>query len=236
MIDSLIGNTTIGQIIDFGCGDGVYSIVFAAQGCKVTAIDIDPSMVEVTRQRLSDFGGGGEHKTLQGGVETLKKFKDASVDSVLALNVLAYLDSDQCDDFYCEAARILKVGGNMIVTHSNELFDLFTFNKYTVAFYKKYFGVDGIEKLIVNPEKPDRLPLPIRENPLSFKYKLQKYGFSEEALEFSIPHIVPPLLEESFNPDDLSSRKVSTVLQTPIDEKWKLYFTCSIFGSRSIRI
>ncbi len=58
MIDSLIGNTTIGQIIDFGCGDGVYSIVFAAQGCKVTAIDIDPSMVEVTRQRLSDFGGG----------------------------------------------------------------------------------------------------------------------------------------------------------------------------------
>ena len=43
--------------------------------------------------------------------------------------------------------------------------------------------------------------------PLSYRHKLEQYGFCEERQEFSILHKIPPLLLESFNPDDIASRE-----------------------------
>ena len=234
MIDALIGPDGLkGSVVDFGCGDGIHATACAAQGGTIIAIDIDPSMVDTTREGLAPFAS--DHKVLEGGVDVLSKLLSASCDAMLALNVLAYLDDNQCDEFYRQASRIVKPGGKLILTHSNELFDLFTFNKYTVAFYSKHFGVEGIENLIVNWDKPERWVLPTRENPLAYRHKLHRYGFSEEVQEFSIPHSVPPLLETGFNPDDLATRKVGIAQGTPTEEQWKLNFTCSIFGSRSVR-
>ncbi len=63
MIDTLIGpNGLNGSVLDFGCGDGLYSVECARQGGTVTAFDIDPSMVSVTKEklgRLPPLGGGG---------------------------------------------------------------------------------------------------------------------------------------------------------------------------------
>ena len=42
MIDTLIGpNGLNGSMVDFGCGDGVYSVQCASKGGTVTAIDTD---------------------------------------------------------------------------------------------------------------------------------------------------------------------------------------------------
>ncbi len=150
--------------------------------------------------------------------------------------MLAYLDDNRCSDFYRQAVRVLRTGGKLIVTHSNKLFDFFTFNKYTVAFYEKHVGVEGVKQLIVNWNKPDRAALPNRKNSLAYRYELAHYFFDEDAQEFSIPHSRPPLLDAGFNPDDLVERKVANVQDTLTHERWKLYFTCSIFGSRSVRI
>jgi hypothetical protein len=116
-----------------------------------------------------------------------------------------------------------------------KLFDMFTFNEYTVAFFKKNFEVESVGQLLVHPEKPKRSPLTIRENSLSFACKLQRFGFKEEWQKSSIPHQIPPLLEANFDPDDLVSRKVPIMQGSPLEECWKLGLTCSIFGSRSIR-
>ncbi len=120
----------------------------------------------------------------------------------------------------------------LVVTHSNELFEMFTLNRYTVAFFEKYFNVSGLENLLVNWNKPNRFSFPMRENPLSYSYKMQRYGFLEEQQEFSIPHLVPPLLDIDFNPDDLASRKIASTEGFLLEERWKLFFICSIFGSR----
>jgi hypothetical protein len=116
---------------------------------------------------------------------------------------------------------------------------MFTFNKYTVSFFDRHFSthapMDGIASLIVHPDKPERTPLPLRENPLSYRHKLEKYGFCEERQEFSILHKLPPLLLESFNPDYIASRECPDTTGWPAAEKWKLMFMCSIFGSRSVK-
>ena len=235
MIDALLKpNDFKGRVLDFGCGDGIHAVAAASAGATVMAIDIDQSMVDETGKRLESLGSG--HQVVVGGVEKLAALPEKSCDTLLAFNVLAYLQDAQCDDFYREAARILKSGGIFLCTHSNELFDMFTFNKYTVAFFKKHFGVCGVEKLLAHPAKPDRQPLPTRENPLSFPHKLLRFGFAEQRQEFSIPHPMPPLLEEDFDPDDLASRKVSLANATASEGRWKLAFNCSIFGSRSVRV
>jgi hypothetical protein len=94
--------------------------------------------------------------------------------------------------------------------------------------------MDEIGSLLVHPNLPDRKPLPIRENPLSYKYKLSAYGFEEVQQEFSILHSLPPLLMTGFDPDDLASRECIKTTDFPEDQKWKLMFMCSIFGSRSL--
>lgn len=148
------------------------------------------------------------------------------------------MSPDEEKKFYSESRRILRSGGNLVITHSNELFDLFTFNKYTVSFFQRHFSdyesMDEIGSLLVHPDLPDRQPLPIRENPLSYKYKLGSYGFEEVQQEFSILHPLPPLLMGNFNPDDLASRECIGTTDCPEEQKWKLMFMCSIFGSRSL--
>jgi len=233
MVDALIGGRLAGNLVDFGCGDGIYLERHEASGGTSIGIDIDPEMVNVARQRVATYGG--RHQVKEGGVERLVEIESESCDMVLALNVLAYLDDAQCGTFYCQAARILKKGGSLIVTHSNELFDMFTFNKYTVDFFERNFNVSGLENLLVHWDKPDRLPLPTRENPLSFAHKLHRYGLLEEKQEFSIPHAIPPLLDDRFEPDDLVSRKVTVTQVARPEDRWKLASTCSIFGSRSVR-
>jgi SAM-dependent methyltransferase len=234
MVDELIGGGLAGNVVDFGCGDGLYLERCEASGGTSIGIDIDPEMVNATRQRVASYRG--QHQVMEGGVDRLVEIESDSCDMLLALNVLAYLDDTQCNTFYHQAARILKRGGSLVVTHSNELFDMFTFNKYTAAFFKRNFNVTGLESLLVNWDKPDRLPLPTRENPLSYAFKLQRYGLLEEQQEFSIPHALPPLLDDKFDPDDLASRKVAVTQGIRPEDRWKLAFTCSIFGSRSVRV
>lgn len=234
MIESLLRPGDLaGNVLDFGCGDGVMASEVAQKKGTVTAVDVDKSMTETTRTKLGK--APNRHQVIHGGVDVMGTFKDQSFDTVLALNVIAYMDPRESEVFYKESARVLKSDGVFIVTHSNELFDMFTFNKYTVAFFYKHFGVPGIEKLIRHPEKPDRRPFPTRENPLSFCAKMLSYGFREEKQEFAIPHEGPPLLDASFDPDDLGKRKVPIIQEVPEKERWKLLFQCSIFGSRLVR-
>lgn len=241
MVDALLEDSDLaGSVLDFGCGDGVMGERVLKAGGTVSCLDIDPTMVESTRAWLAQVEDKeGKYSVGQGGVKALTHLPDEAFDIVLAINVLAYLNESEEQDFYIQSHRLLRTGGALITTHSNELFDLFTFNKYTVAFYRRHFTthapMDDIATLLVHPDEPERLPLPVRENPLSYRHKLAHYGFQEERQEFSILHKLPPLLMKHFNPDDLASRECPDTIGWPAWEKWKLMFMCSIFGSRSIK-
>ena len=79
---------------------------------------------------------------------------------IFALNVLAYLTDTEERKFYEHAKRIIRPNGVLIVTHSNELFDMYTLNRFTVEFYREHFSFTGIDtsvaQLLTNPELAER--------------------------------------------------------------------------------
>ena len=239
MIDQLVQLSDLtGRTVDFGCGDGVFARHVLASGGEVVGIDIDPSMVEAADAALAQYGQ--RWRGVIGGVEALAELPEGGSDALFAFNVLAYLDQAQADEFYALAYRVLRPGGVLITTHSNELFDLFTLNRYTVHFFETHFSdhadVSGVRTLLTNPDLPNRTMFASRENPLAYPSKLRRFGFQEERQEFSILHDRPPLLDAAFDPDALRERQVRSVRAVAPEEKWKLMFMCSIYGSRAVRM
>ena len=47
---------TINSVLDIGCGPGHFVVKFLEQGKKVTALDIAPSMIEITKKRVQAMG------------------------------------------------------------------------------------------------------------------------------------------------------------------------------------
>ncbi|MCX8045014.1 MAG: methyltransferase domain-containing protein [Desulfobacterota bacterium] len=221
--------------VDFGCGDGVMLEFLVARGACVFGCDPVAEMVAAAQRRIGNKGA-----VVRGGVDALARIKPRSVDCVLALNVLAYLTAAEEQTFYREAARILKPGAALVVTHSNELFDMYTLNRLTVDFYARHFcgegSADRIASLLTHPQIPERIVFNVRENPLSYAHKLAEFGFREDQQEFMNLHPLPPLLMDPEGFRNIDAREYAPTLDWPEQERWKLMFMCSMFGSRATLI
>jgi 2-polyprenyl-3-methyl-5-hydroxy-6-metoxy-1,4-benzoquinol methylase len=226
------------RVVDLGCGEGVLLERVARAGASVVGIDVDGDMVRRTEARLARTSDNVELR--QGGPEALSSMSDASVDLVLAVNVLAYFTDAQEARFYQDLARIVRSGGAFLVTHSNELFDLFTLNSYTVEFFARHLVDAGrredIVSLLSRADEPRRIVHNIRENPLNYRHKLAAAGFEEMRQEFANFHDVPPLLMAPDVGVNLSSKDYPDTLHWPPEHRWKLMLQCSMFGSLSRRV
>lgn len=220
------------RIFDFGCGDAIHFEQFLASGALISGVDISSTMIDYAQERLESFNRDSSLVDL-GDVQSLKEIESDSLDAMLSFNVLAYLSDEEAVEFYTQTSRVLKPGGLLIVTHSNELFDMFSLNNHTVNFHQRH--------LIQNPEFNDKIsqlllnghienPKPsfnIRENPLNYKYKLAQYNLEEIQQEFAHLHEAPPILLPAM-------KKYPSTLNWPEELKWKLMFICSIYGSVSV--
>jgi 2-polyprenyl-3-methyl-5-hydroxy-6-metoxy-1,4-benzoquinol methylase len=239
MINLLIGDDDLSgkRVIDFGCGEGIFMEELANRKATVWGCDPCQQLVDRAHIRMEAFGEAAELVT--GGVETLSRHETSSIDYLFALNVLAYLTAKEELTFYNEAKRIMRPDSVMIITHSNELFDLYTLNKYTVAFHRHHFSMNdesiSIDSLLSHPDKPERSSFNIRENPLSYRFKLAAFGFDETQQEFANLHPHPPLLMDVKDFDDLDSRDYANTGNWNQADRWKQMFMCSMYGSRSVR-
>jgi len=217
------------QIFDFGCGDAVLFPWFIEAQGKIEGIDISPEIINIGQQRLTNLGLDSSLIKV-GNVNYLKEIPSASLDGLLSFNVLAYLTDEEELIFYQEASRIVKPGGYLIVTHSNSLFDMFSLNQYTINFIKDNLILSNsaqLSNLLTHANAESKATYNVRENPLSYHHKLRKFNFKEEKQEFINLHILPPPL--------LQDKSYPSTLNFAEEERWKLMFICSIFGSCAIR-
>lgn len=219
VIGALLPIVTGREALDFGCGDGVMLRELVGRGAAAIGIERDPALAE----RAATVG-----RVICGGVDALRDLGRQGC--ILAANVLAFMTTDEERAFYTEARRILAPAGHLVVTHSNDLFDLFTLNAFTADFHRRHFGSD-VSGLLAQPNKPSRATFNVRENPISYPAKLAGLGFAVERMEFMNYHAAPPLISGE-DGDDMTRERIDT-LNWPEAERWKLMFQCSMFGVRA---
>jgi SAM-dependent methyltransferase len=106
-------------VLDLGCGEGRHAFEAYRRGGKVVAVDWGQSEVETTKQWLGAIAAEGEapvgaHYEVVRGDLTALPVPDASVDRVIASEVLEHIPEDATA--FAEIARVLKPGGRMAVT------------------------------------------------------------------------------------------------------------------------
>lgn len=103
---SRMGDLRGRRLLDVGCGLGESSVYFALRGARVTATDLSPEMVELTR-RLARHHGVEVEGTVS-AAESLEVEAD-TFDFVYAANVLHHVGSKE--GFFEQIRRALRPGG-----------------------------------------------------------------------------------------------------------------------------
>jgi SAM-dependent methyltransferase len=106
-------------VLDLGCGEGRHAFEAYRRGADVVAVDWGVSEVETTKRWLGAIDEAGEapagahYEVVRGDLLHLP-FPDASVDRVIASEVLEHIPDDVTA--MAEIFRVLKPGGRVAVT------------------------------------------------------------------------------------------------------------------------
>ncbi len=107
---SFLSFLRLGDVLDAGSGDGMVASMLAPRCRSITCLDLSAKVLQAARQRLADrhnvhFAPGDIHAL---------PFPDGQFDHVLLLNVLPY--SKDPARAVCEAARVLRPGGDLLLS------------------------------------------------------------------------------------------------------------------------
>lgn len=106
----LLGDVSGKTILEYGCGDGVNTVVLANRGARIIALDISAELLDVARKRLEVNGCGEGVQLLVGSAHRLP-LPDESVDVIFGMAILHHLELDLAAR---EVWRVLKKGGRAI--------------------------------------------------------------------------------------------------------------------------
>ncbi len=117
------------RVLDVGCGIGAYVDKFRASGARAFGVDVDADkLADARREKHLDL--------LALSVSEALPFPDNSFDAVLLHEVIEHVADDR--QTICEAHRVCKRGGRVVVFAPNRLYPFETHGAY---FGKRYvFG------------------------------------------------------------------------------------------------
>ena len=108
---ALDGIALNGEVLELGCGAGVLGedLLTRFPSIRLTATDVDPSMVETARRRLARFAGRVEVRQADA---TELPFTDGRFDAVVSFIMLHH--TMRWEQALGEAIRVLRPGGHLI--------------------------------------------------------------------------------------------------------------------------
>jgi ubiquinone/menaquinone biosynthesis C-methylase UbiE len=110
LVLELAGDVRDRDVLDVGCGDGTYAVELAERGARVRAVDPSEPMLAAARARAE---GCGARIAFEKGRAQALPLPDASVDLVVAVTVLCFVDD--IDPVFREIARVLRPGGTLVL-------------------------------------------------------------------------------------------------------------------------
>lgn len=103
------------DVLEFGCNVGASSVVLAALGAWVTAIDVSAEATAIARANLERHGLASRATVLHVADTRELPFTAASFDLVIANSVLEYVDPKHLDSVVGELHRVTRGGGRLFV-------------------------------------------------------------------------------------------------------------------------
>jgi len=114
--DRLTSHIHQGQrVLDIGCGTGALSLRAAQKGATVQAIDVNPQMLEIAKQRAEDVGLSSKIEFLEMGVAELGDEPAESFDVVMSGLCFSELTTAELNYTLIQSKRILKPGGLLLI-------------------------------------------------------------------------------------------------------------------------
>ncbi len=105
------------NVLDAGCGPGVYAQKLIQQGAKVTAVDLSEQMIELVRKKLGDKVVCYSHDLST----PLAHEKNQSFDLIVCPVTIHYIEKLKL--FYTEMYRLLKPGGSFVFSTHHPFVD-----------------------------------------------------------------------------------------------------------------
>ncbi len=144
-------------ILDFACATGLYSFVFSKDVKEIQAFDISSKMIEIAKNKAKSKGVDNVFFSRTTLFD--KKYKEASFDTILGLNILLYFKDEKKG--LNRMNKLLKTGG-LIITSTACLKErrtfigvlssslIFLFKSLRILPYLKFHKMRELEKIITN--------------------------------------------------------------------------------------
>jgi SAM-dependent methyltransferase len=100
------------HVLDIGSGTGHLTDYIRQQTFQVSGVEPSTEMLRLARQNFPEI------RFIEGYSSALP-FADSTVDAIICVEVLRYIDAEEIRKSYAEMLRVLRRGGRVLVTHVN---------------------------------------------------------------------------------------------------------------------
>lgn len=121
VLEWLPDNDGAQEILDYGCGSGVFSAELLKKGFQVTSVDASPGMVEATTHnlgQLSEISSSQYKVAVVDSHDFSGDYQEQQYDGICCMGVLEYVPEDEkLLDILCD---LIKPGGFFIMSMPNQ--------------------------------------------------------------------------------------------------------------------
>ena len=251
LIDRILTANNAATILDVGCGPASMIRLLESKDREFYGFDLTPEMIMEAQKVGTEYDIPPERFWIGDSVDANSYWPNISsspksYDAIICSGVLPHLEREEVDTVLMNMRNAVKMGGIVIVEARNELFSLFTLNRYSRDFFFNQLinfnnlPTDAAAKLKRLDEhfRTDLPPLRIgtdkskgydevtsnAHNPLTLKPLFESVGFRNVSLDFFHFHRLPPMFEPEL-PDTF--RELSKAMEDPKD--WRGHFMASAF-------
>jgi len=118
-------------VLDAGCGSGIPLLTFLNNGLDAYGFDLSPNMVAQAKKNIH-HAGHNESRVFQGDLDTFERPITERFDAIVGLGTVYY--TPDTITTLRHLVNNLVPDGHLIFSLRNELFSLFSLNRYSVEF------------------------------------------------------------------------------------------------------
>jgi len=252
IVRDLLVAAGVRRLLDAGCGPASMLRTLADLGMALHGFDLTAEMVAEARRVMMALGTPAEH-VWQASVLDADAYRSPDgqpFDAAMCIGVLPHVRLADDDTVLARLREAVRPGGLVIIEARNQLFSLFTLNRYSRDFFlselirpETFEGAEGsgFDAALAELDQRFRVDLPpIRRgvegepgydevlsrthNPLVLRELMTATGYRDVELLFYHYHALPPMLEHHL-PEVF--RAHSLALENPRD--WRGHFMASAF-------